>query len=299
MKVIICKIPSAGLGNQLFVIIKSIVFSQKNKTPLFFTNYHQFKIGPYLRNEKNKRKYLGTFIFEKNLFTDLYYRFILLLKKGQSLYDVPLQGDNYNSSYFIFTNLPHWSCYFKELQPFRNQIKEIIYNITNPSILKSLDYLYTPIIGVHIRLGDFKRLEKNIDFKEVGATRTPEDYFINTIQSIRKIHGSNLDVSIFSDGNEHELTNILKLPNTKLVTGNDDIVDLLLLSKSKIIITSAGSTFSYWSAFLSDAPVIMHPDHIHESIRDENTNSNFYEGALIEGKVAKLLKENIASIITH
>jgi hypothetical protein len=52
---------------------------------------------------------------------------------------------------------------------------------------------------------------------------------------------------------------------------------LILLSRSKIIITSAGSTFSYWAGFLSDSPIIMHPDHIHHSIRLSH-ESGYYEG---------------------
>jgi gamma-glutamyl:cysteine ligase YbdK (ATP-grasp superfamily) len=39
------------------------------------------------------------------------------------------------------------------------------------------------------------------------------------------------------------------------------------MSRARIIVCSAGSTFSEWSAFLSDALVIRHPSHVHSAIR--------------------------------
>jgi hypothetical protein len=55
------------------------------------------------------------------------------------------------------------------------------------------------------------------------------------------------------------------------------MADMLVLSKSKIIITSMGSTFSYWAAFLSDADVINNPLDVHPRLRNEN---NLFEGTL-------------------
>jgi hypothetical protein len=152
-----------------------------------------------------------------------------------------------------------------------------------------------PIIGVHVRMGDFRVLKEGENFAQVGSVRTPLDYFITIINKIRNIHGSILPVTIFTDGFISEIAPLLKLENTITADKNSDIVDLLLLSKSKVIISSAGSTFSYWAAFLSNAPVIMHPDHIHESIRPPYMNSQYYEGPF-NGICPPLLKENILSI---
>ena len=140
-----------------------------------------------------------------------------------------------------------------------------------------LENLQAPVIGIHIRMGDFRKLKENEIFSEVGAVRTPVDYFITIIRSIRAMNGHQLPVSVFTDGFRHELSRLFELENIVLIEGNRDITDLLLLSKSKIIITSAGSTFSYWAGFLSDVPIIMHPDHIHGPLRS-NKESELYEG---------------------
>jgi hypothetical protein len=53
MSIVICKLPKSGLGNQLFPLMHAMVFAHINQMPLKIIGYHQFKIGPYLRNEKS------------------------------------------------------------------------------------------------------------------------------------------------------------------------------------------------------------------------------------------------------
>lgn len=69
-------------------------------------------------------------------------------------------------------------------------------------------------IAVHIRMGDFKKLEEEADFKNVGATRTLFGYFKDVIEKL-KIHGfESIPIKIFSDGHHDELSEILCIPNT-------------------------------------------------------------------------------------
>jgi hypothetical protein len=86
------------------------------------------------------------------------------------------------------------------------------------------------------------------------------------------------------------------MESISMVEGNTDIVDLLLMSKSKVIVTSAGSTFSYWAGFLSDAVIIMHPDHIYSPIRPSTVDEILYEGALITEMPDTLLQKNLKSL---
>ena len=67
MGMVVCKLPSAGLGNQLFPLMHAMVFAELNNLPLTVTGYHRIKIGPYLRGEKSKRSYKGYFKFQKSL----------------------------------------------------------------------------------------------------------------------------------------------------------------------------------------------------------------------------------------
>ena len=280
--IVVCKLPNAGLGNQLFPLMKAHVFAHINGLPIVVTNYRQIKIGPWLRNEKHKRYYRGDFIFEKNRIMALFAKRKIRKKLIGVLESEPpikkIERDKTSS--YIFTAIPHWDNLFAGLRENRELTIQLFWKLLRPEIKEKLATLSNPCIGIHVRMGDFRKLKENEDFRMVGAVRTPESYFIDMIEKIRGIHGSTLPVSVFTDGYKKELNQLFSLENIQIVEGNNDLVDLLLLSRSKIIVTSAGSTFSYWSGFLSNAIVIMHPDHIHESIRP--LDCNMFEGPFDE-----------------
>ena len=87
---------------------------------------------------------------------------------------------------------------------------------------------------------------------------------------------------------------IKKLSNTKFFNSNSDLEDMLILSKSKIIITSCNSTFSYWAAFISNSPVITHPSH---KIQIRGDNDHLIEGPIkLEAPLSKKLKDYLLKI---
>ncbi len=278
--IVVCDLPKAGIGNQLFPLMKAFVFANLNQLPVLVLGYHAIKIGPYIRSEKSKRNYKKYFTFQKNILRERieYLRLALINRKRKIEPDLEVLRHTLDSTVYHFSEIPHWSNYFHQLRDHRDIVIKLFWSILNPSLNVQLTSKPVPVIGVHIRMGDFRKLALDEDFRKVGTVRTPEHYFVDMISSIRRIHGSNLPVSVFTDGFIHEFESIFKLPDVQLIEGNTDIIDLLLLSRSKIIITSAGSTFSYWAGFLSDAIIIMHPDHIHQPIR----STEIYEGAFSE-----------------
>ena len=283
MSVVVCKLPKAGLGNQLFPLMKAYTFAYLNNLPVIVTNYHQVKIGPYLRREKTKRNYKGFFKFQKNILSAQWDEWTLKKYRNRQVIEPLVQHldikDISNDSY-IFSAMPHWDHYFDELKEYRQLVIELFWKLISNDIQKKIRKQPEPYIGVHIRMGDFRKLNEGEEFSQGGIVRTPEHYFIKIINSIRKIHGTELPVSVFTDGFIKEFDQLFKLNNITLMEGNNDLFDLLLLSKSKIIITSASSTFSYWAGFLSDACLIMHPDHANTIIRPKNIGYRLYQGPL-------------------
>lgn len=278
---VICRLPQAGLGNQLFPLMHAGLFAELNQLPLRVVGIHQFKPGPYLRGEKVKRQYRGYFNLERPWLSSLWpsvqtwYR----LRRGPviaepellRLYDIP------SGQVFLFEQLPHYRDYFIHLKPFRQQVIRLFYSLLTPHIRNLADKTACPEVGVHIRMGDFRALRAGEEFKG-GHVRTPLTYFSDIIQQLRARAGRPLSVTLFSDGYAHELQPLLELGNVSLAQGDPDIVDLIRLSKSRILVTSTGSTFSYWAAFLSSAPVILHPDHIHARLRDPEEGLSLFEG---------------------
>jgi hypothetical protein len=293
MGLVVCKFPKAGLGNQLFPIMKALVFAHINNLPFVAVNYHQVKLGPYLRGEKSKRKYSGYFNFEKGFLGESLDKFRFAFYR-QIIEEPELDLLKDSTTCYRFQKMPHWKDFFAQLKDHRDLVVQLFWKALNEDVLQRVNSLPAPVVGVHVRMGDFYKLQSGQDFSKVGGTRTPEQYFVDTIEGVRRMHGTCMPVSIFTDGFVHEFERLFKMENVHLVEGNNDIEDMIQLSKSRVIIASAASTFGYWSGFLSNAPLIKHPDHIHESIRPASMANEVFEGKFDESN--RVLIANIRAI---
>ena len=273
----IAKLPRAGLGNKLFVWARAVVFANENKLPLYIIGLNRIHIGPYLRGEKVKRFYLGQFRRNSFRFKMLYFQHQLTktsIKKEPNLKTIAIK----DNTRYVFDQIPSWKNYFESIRSYRLTIKKAFFNALSEKVKRQLDKYDSNIeLGIHIRMGDFKTLPTGGDFKLFGATRTPLTYFINCVKKITQLLKLPPKVAIFSDGYKEELREILSLENTTLSDCSADVVDMINLSRCKIIVMSAHSSFSEWAGFLSESPIIKHPDHIHGKIREE---SNLFEGTL-------------------
>lgn len=298
------RLPKTGLGNMLLVWARALVFAHLNNLPLLVSGWSQARVGPFLRRERSKRLYLNYF---KNLNTISLFEKLIFIRTYNWVIEpdiAPLSSEQHKASrsLYVFRETPHWSDYFYGIKDHRDFIREGLYHMLSQKHYEKLSNLRRPVIGVHVRRGDFRELRPGEDISQSGLTRTPLNYFKNLIDSIRVLHSVELPVTIFSDGSDDELNELLNMPNAYRSGENSDIVDLLLLSKSRIVITSRASTFSYWGAFLSDAPVILHPDHrppTHAPVRSLNINRTLFEGSVTGAAEMwpELLVRNIKAIM--
>jgi hypothetical protein len=136
------------------------------------------------------------------------------------------------------------------------------------------------------------------DFARSGGVRTPKRYFVDLVEQVRHFCGSNVPVTIFSDGTDDDIAFLTRMPAIARSAARSDILDLLLMAKARIIIPSAGSTFSEWAAFLSEAAVLRHPAHIHAPIRPKKYTDLYYEGPAPAGPQdwSGLLLSNVGTI---
>ena len=288
--IVLAKLPKAGLANKLLVWARALVFAKENNYELFVIGWFDFKLGPFLRNEKTKRIYYKYFsrIYRPN-FIELF-KILFLYKRinEQSIYQ------NYTSfkKVYVFNKIPKWRDYFEGLTLNREFIKMSFIKMLNEKYTEIYENCDAPVIGVHIRCSDFIIDNKNLGKKP--NVRTPIEYFVEIIKKIRESINKNLPVTIFTDGNPHDIQEIRKLRNIKFSNSNTDLEDMLRLSKSKIIITSCNSTFSYWAAFISSSPVITHPSH---KIQIRGDNDHLIEGPInLQEPLSKKLKEYLLKI---
>ena len=288
--IVLAKLPKAGLANKLLVWARALVFAKENNYNLFVIGWFDFKIGPFLRNEKKKRIYYKYFsrIYTPN-FIELF-KILFLYEK----INVESTYKNYSSlkKVYVFNQIPQWQNYFEGLTINREFIRMSFIKMLNEKYKEIYDNCDSPVIGVHIRCSDFIIDNKNLGKK--ANVRTPIGYFVEIIKKIRESVNKNFPVTIFTDGNPSDMVKIKRLGNIRFANSNSDLEDMLKLSKSKIIITSCNSTFSYWAAFISSSPVIIHPSH---KIQIRGNNDHLIEGPInLEEPLSNKLRDYLLKI---
>lgn len=249
-----------GLGNKLFPWARAIVYKEIYGGKIIAPNWENFvKIGPYLRQEKDKRHYFNVFN-NKGYIKGVKKQYLLTFNK--KLHEEVLLSKSFavTDSANLVIELKNFvgagvKPYFDGLQGYSELLKNELQRITQKKLIPK--ETNSNFIGVHIRMGDFS-VPKDLDeIRKANALyyRLPLEWYIGAIQQIRLQLAKDVEVKIFSDGSSQELAPLLNLSNVTLINGNAAITDLLILSQANCIIAS-GSTFSMWAAFLGQKPSI-------------------------------------------
>lgn len=263
------KFPKSGLGNLLLIWARAKVFSHLNGYPLVTSRWWGVRWGSWIRNEQRKRMYWGYFR-ESSLRQKLAIHF---LKKRRSIVYEPWPTERLRPTkpvLFFFKETVVQSDLFGGLREHRDFIRAELLMLLKPGLQRQFEKLDKPEIGIHIRRGDFK----------LGNPITPDAFFLNCIHFIRATINRNLRVTVFTDAAPEELKEILALEKVVLARNKPDILDILEMSRSRILVLSQSSTFSYWAAFLSDAIVIRPEGDWQADIRSLEINQRRFEGKI-------------------
>lgn len=104
-------------------------------------------------------------------------------------------------------------------------------------------------IGMHVRRGDFS-----------DSARTPLAWFVAALRAVRGRLQQAVPAVVVSDGDAHDLAELLAEPAVELVRTGVPLGDLLVLSGGRVLLAS-GSSFSAWAAFLGRMPAVTQRDH--------------------------------------
>ncbi len=251
----------------LFVWARGVVFARLNHIPWYTSSWWGIRPGAFLRREQRKRLYWNYFTettFLKKLELRMRFRF------GKVSTEPRVQkfhGNGNRPGLFVFESVIRDNDLFGELRTHTGVILGELNQIITPKIKKLVREYPAPVIGIHIRRGDFK----------IANPITSNEFFIMGINSIREATGSMLPVTVFTDADKNEIEDILALPETYMAAPAPDIVDILLLSKSKIMLLSQSSSFSYWGAFLSNAVVVRPAGDWQTRIKNDDAQSGYTE----------------------
>ncbi|NTU49861.1 MAG: hypothetical protein HGA87_03050 [Desulfobulbaceae bacterium] len=255
----VIRILGSGLGNLLFPWARSLVFAQKNNMIPIAPTWEQFKIGPILRNEPDKRFYFGLFRMSKRYIGGWKKLFLLsTLPKINEEGFVGCLNDSRNSGIVIFEG--HRTLFQDVMQDY-NMVRRELIDMTLPEHKKGLEYNFKESISVHVRLGDFN-----------NDLRLPIGWYVQMVSAIRNKIGTDMPVYIFSDGTDEELHPLLAMQRAERIGFGSSIGDLLALSQANMLIASA-STFSMWASYLGRMPVIWHQGRLRQRIYYDNPNA--------------------------
>ncbi len=257
-KKVIVRLPKFGLGNMLLVWAKGLVFAKENKLKFYCIGWNRVHWGAIFRRETHSRFY-GSY-FSKYSVKKRLSIYVDLLLNRKVVNPTNQLNEDLKDVNIVFNSLITDTQMFKDLRPYQSEIKRSILEMLRPQLKNRFDKLEEIDIAVHIRRGDFR----------LSHLATSIDYFITVIEKIRLVNGYDTPVKIFTDGTKDELKQILSLDNVEILTAGEDILDILWMSKSKILILSPSSSFSYWAAFLSDAKVIIKETDWQLRIKEDN-----------------------------
>ena len=268
-------LPRAGLGNKLLVWAKAVAFARRHNLELATFGWNNLRSRrAFLHRERDLD-------YGRYLHTGGLGRYLVRLRGAfDAVVNEPaLDEPIVPGSCYVFREIPPWSDYFGYFRSERDVVRDAFCALATDGLRSRLAACDRPVIAVHIRHGDFRQLRPEEDFRAVGAVRTPLAYFRDVVEALRDCAGATLPVMVFSDGSDTDLTEILALEAVRRAPDLPDVGHLCLMSDADIIVTSASSTFSLWAGFVSNAALILHPDHIHAPIRPGGEHASLYEGA--------------------
>lgn len=232
-----------GLCNMLFPWARAILFARRRHCPVLapgWTNY--FRVGPWLRGERDKRYYLRQFTNEGYI-TGFRKMATLLKFMGRRVGEREACSNDIESGIVFFSGL---GCYFKDLAGNEDFLREELIKIVSPKIVCSLNRLPDKFVGVHVRRGDFVSTGQEL----------PLDYYLRGIDVACKSVGSQMPVLVFSDGDAKELNRLRDCHNVVFMPVAPALHDMLALSRASIVVGTNHSSFSEWAAFLGGKPSV-------------------------------------------
>lgn len=251
----------AGLGNMLFPWAKAEVFRSRHGVRMLAPQWTQPKIGPLLRRERDLRYYTGLFDHRRSGYVRGPAR-LWTLWRGTRV--TPEQGEATmaagakpgSPTIVVFKG---WEGWFADLLAHRDLVADRLNAILSARVRGLLAEGEAPVIAVHVRRGDKKTLPFRAPYTGESWQTIHDQWFMNAIASVRRAIGEQAPATVFSDGSPEQLAAILAVPGVTLSPRAPSIVDILRMSRAKVLITSAGSSFSAWSFYLGRMPTVFYP----------------------------------------
>ena len=232
--------PGPGLGNLLFPIARALTAARNDGGVFVEPTIPQIKIGTFLRQENDKRTYVG--LFKKRSLAENYIwlksQIIRLFNKKQEVHDIRFishegLGNQFYDIQYENTLIVNWLNR-------RAKIKPDIHDLD---------------LAIHIRQGDFTKSQTISQ-----STLLPLEWYKKALQEITKKYDAEIHkIILFTDGDQEQIIKYLDDPRIQCEPRVNALYSLLLMSRAKYMIASC-STFSLWANFLGNNFAYWHKD---------------------------------------
>jgi hypothetical protein len=243
------KLGRAGLGNELFPYLRSLDFAEIDGARLVPPRWFKLRIGPWLRQERDRRRYW--LLFRRPSVTDRF------LQVALDFYSLVTQvfGSRLVPRAVEVHSPTGMGQFFADLRQEPGRYLTFLEERARKGSLSTKPD--RPYICLHVRLGDFARLPAGPVMHTRDNVSTPVEWFATTLEAVRR-RFSDIDVYIASDGSDEELSPLLSQPGVARTSATNALGEMLWLAGAKGIIGSR-STFTAWGAFLGQAPLLLAP----------------------------------------
>ena len=257
-----------GFGNRLFAWARCAVFSDVHGVPMVAPLWFRPAIGQLFRGGVSYESYLRQVtlvgLFHKTPSEIGLLKYLSMVPRlkviGEpadimSMPSAALAPDG--TDYLVQFEEP--GLLFQPLNGHSTFLLKRLRSITNQRYLSIADGPSSVPIGICVRLGNDFGAAVAVDGRITGLRKTPIAWFVTMLQEIRTAVGYPARAYVVSDGTPQQLSGLLSLPNVEFVRPGSAIGDLLLLSRSRVLLASGASSFAAWGAFLGQMPGATHP----------------------------------------
>lgn len=230
------KIGRAGLGNELFPLLRALDEAESRDIELIPPRWGQIRIGPTLRGERDRRQYWK--LFRRPSIRQRFTRLLLTIASPRGL--------------VVVTGMQN---YFDDLRRPAEWYRARLEGMTRPNTIRARDS--GAYVSVHVRLGDFARAPDSQFAVLANNTSTSIDWYVQMVRSLLESRPG-IAVVVSSDGTESELAPLCSIPGVQRSDASNALDEMYLMAGSIGIIGSR-STFTAWGAFLGDVPLLVAP----------------------------------------
>jgi hypothetical protein len=250
-----------GLGHGLLAWARSVVWARQNGASVINPNWLQVRVGPYLRNERDKRFYFKLFRSGNQVGGVQKLRLLLRARRVriEDWTDEHRKAATNRDMVVEFHNAvgDNEKIFFHEIHGHQDLVRSALMDMTKSKYLPATSEL--PHIAVHIRGGDFAAPKSNDQLTSGGQNlRIPVSWYAEMITGIRSISSFQVPVIVYSDCADNEISEVLKLSHTVRSNQTESITDMLAIANATLLVSS-GSGFSRWGSYLGQVPRICFP----------------------------------------